>query len=300
MSSPGVVVPSTAAGVRPRPRRDVTLVTVLFGTPSATVGTIILALVAFAAVFGPTVAPYDARDIVARPYLAPSAAHWLGTNDIGQDIFSEILWGTRVSLLIGLIAATAAIVVGTLVGVVASLAGGWVDQVLMRFTDVVLTLPFLPLAIVLAAFLGPSLWNTALVIALVIWARPARVVRSQGLSICSRSYVEAAHALGGGFVHVLRHHVVPGVIPLALSQFILATSGAILTEASLAFLGLGDPIQKSWGTILYYAQARGAFLNGTWPWWVLPPGLLIASTVLGFALVGRSLEAVLMPRLRQH
>lgn len=300
MSSPGVVVPGQAAARRGRTRRDVTLVAVLFGTPSATVGSVILALVAFAAVFGTAVAPYDARDIVARPYLAPSTAHWLGTNDIGQDIFSEILWGTRVSLLIGVIAATAAIVVGTLIGVVASLAGGWVDQVLMRITDVVLTLPFLPLAIVLAAFLGPSLWNTALVIALVIWARPARVVRSQGLSICSRAYVEAAHALGGGFLHVLRHHVVPGVMPLALSQLILATSGAILTEASLAFLGLGDPTQKSWGTILSYAQARGAFLNGTWPWWVLPPGLLIAATVLGFALVGRSLEAVLMPRLRQH
>jgi len=301
VSTSGVVVPSTAVGVaQPRRRRDGTLRAVLFGTPSSTIGTVLLAVIVFVAVFGTVIAPYDPRDVVARPYLAPSAAHWLGTNDIGQDIFSEILWGTRVSLLIGLIAATAAIVVGTLVGVVASLAGGWVDQVLMRFTDVVLTLPFLPLAIVLAAFLGPSLWNTALVIALVIWARPARVVRSQGLSICSRTYVEAAHALGGGFFHVLRHHVVPGVIPLALSQFILATSGAILTEASLAFLGLGDPIQKSWGTILYYAQARGAFLNGTWPWWVLPPGFLISATVLGFALVGRSLESVLMPRLRQH
>ena len=300
MSAPGVAIPTTVAGTRLPRTRGGTLVSVCFGTPSAVIGTMLLATIVFVALFGTVIAPYDPREVVARPYLAPSAAHWLGTNDIGQDIFSEVLWGTRVSLLIGLIAATAAILVGTLVGVVASLAGGWVDQVLMRITDVVLTLPFLPLAIVLAAFLGPSFWNTALVIALVIWARPARVVRSQGLSICSRTYVEAAHALGGGFVHVLRHHVVPGVIPLALSQFILATSGAILTEASLAFLGLGDPIQKSWGTILYYAQARGAFLNGTWPWWVLPPGLLISATVLGFALVGRSLEGVLMPRLRQH
>jgi peptide/nickel transport system ATP-binding protein/peptide/nickel transport system permease protein len=168
----------------------------------------------------------------------------------------------------------------------------------MRITDVVLTIPFLPLAIVLAAFLGPSLWNTATVIALVIWARPARVVRSQGLSICNLTFVEAAHALGGGFRHVLVKHVLPGVLPLALSQFILATSSAILTEASLAFLGLGDPIQKSWGTILFYAQARGAFLNGSWPWWVIPPGVLISVTVLSFVLIGRSLEETLMPRLR--
>jgi peptide/nickel transport system permease protein len=279
-------------------RRPGTFRRVLFGTPTAAIGTVMLTLIVFVALFGPAISPYDPREVVARPYARPSAQHWLGTNDIGQDIFSEILWGTRVSLLIGLIAASAAIVVGTAVGVTASLAGGRVDAVLMRLTDIALTIPFLPLAIVLAAFLGPSFWNTALVIAAVIWARPARVVRSQGLSICSLTFVEAAHALGGGFTHVLVRHVLPGVIPLALSQFILATSGAILTEASLAFLGLGDPVQKSWGTILFYAQARGAFLNGTWPWWVIPPGVLISLTVLSFVLIGRSLEEVLMPRLR--
>lgn len=271
---------------------------VFLGSTTARLGSLLLAVIVFVAIFGPAISPYDPREVVARPYSPPSASHWLGTNDIGQDIFSEILWGTRVSLLIGLLAASVAIVFGTAVGITAALAGGRVDAVLMRITDVVLTIPFLPLAIVLAAFLGASLWNTALVIALVIWARPARVVRSHGMGICSLSFVDAAHALGGGFRHVLLRHVLPGVIPLALSQFILATSGAILTEASLAFLGLGDPVQKSWGTILFYAQARGAFLNGSWPWWVIPPGLLIALTVLSFVLIGRSLEEVLMPRLR--
>ncbi len=273
---------------------------VLFGTPTAILGTLLLTVIVLVALFGPAVAPYDPRQVSGRPFAAPSAEHWLGTNDIGQDIFSEVLWGTRVSLLIGLIAASTAITVGTSVGVVASLAGGWVDTVLMRITDIVLTIPFLPLAIVLAAFLGPSLWNTALVIALVIWARPARVVRSQGLSTRNLAFVEAAQALGGTFWHILTRHVLPGVLPLALSQFILATSSSILTEASLAFLGLGDPIQKSWGTILFYAQARGAFLNGAWPWWVIPPGLLISLTVLAFVLIGRSLEETLMPRLRSR
>ena len=270
----------------------------LFGTRAAAFGTVVLAVVVATALLGRALAPYDPREVVARPYQPPSAQHWLGTNDIGQDIFSELLWGTRASLTVGLVAALAAVLVGTTVGVVAGLAGGWVDAVLMRATDVVLTLPFLPLAIVLAAFLGPSLGNTALVLALVIWARPARVVRSHALGIAGHAYVEAAHALGGGFGHVLRQHVVPAVVPLALSQFILAVSSAILAEASLAFLGLGDPIQKSWGSVLFYAQSRGAFLSGAWPWWVVPPGLLIALTVLGFALVGRSLEAVLLPRLR--
>jgi peptide/nickel transport system permease protein len=271
---------------------------ILFGSPTATVGSLLLGLMLFVALFGPTLAPYDPREVTGPSFASPSAAHWLGTNDIGQDIFSEVLWGTRVSLTIGLVAAGAAILFGTTVGVVASLAGGWTDSILMRLTDVVLTLPFLPLAVVLAAFLGPSLWNTALVITLVIWARPARIVRSQGLAICSLAYVEAARSLGGRFHHLLLRHVLPGVLPLSLSQFVLATSGAILTEAGLAFLGLGDPVQKSWGTILFYAQARGAFLNGSWPWWVVPPGLLISATVLGFVLLGRSLEDVLMPRLR--
>lgn len=271
---------------------------VFFGSPTAALGTLLLSVMVFIAISGPTIAPYDPTEVTGRPFSAPSAEHWLGTNDIGQDIFSELLWGTRISLMIGLIAASAAILVGTAVGVVAALAGGWLENLLMRITDVVLIIPFIPLAIVLAAFLGPSVWNTAAVIAVVIWARPARVVRSQALSICNLTFVEAAQALGGRFNHILLQHVLPGVIPIALSQFILATSSAILTEASLAFLGLGDPIQKSWGTILFYAQARGAFLNGSWPWWVIPPGLLISVTVLAFVLIGRSLEEVLMPRLR--
>lgn len=275
-----------------------TLFRIFFGSPTAAAGTLLLSLMILVALLGPALAPYDPRLVTGPSFAPPTAAHWLGTNDIGQDIFSEVLWGTRVSLTIGLVAAGAAILFGTAVGVIASLAGGWVDAVLMRLTDVVLTLPFLPLAVVLAAFLGPSLWNTILVITLVIWARPARIVRSQGMSICNLAYVEAARSLGGRFHHLLWRHVLPGVLPLALSQFVLATSSAILTEASLAFLGLGDPIQKSWGTILFYAQARGAFLNGSWPWWVVPPGLLISATVLAFVLLGRSLENVLMPRLR--
>lgn len=270
----------------------------LFKSPASSFGTIILAVMISVALFGPSLAPYDPTQVTGRPFARPSVEHWLGTNDIGQDIFSEVLWGTRISLMIGLIAASAAILVGTTVGVVAALAGGWLENLLMRITDVVLIIPFIPLAIVLAAFLGPSVWNTAAVIAIVIWARPARVVRSQALSICNLTFVEAAHSLGGRFHHILLRHVLPGVVPLALSQFILATSSSILTEASLAFLGLGDPIQKSWGTILFYAQARGAFLNGSWPWWVIPPGLLISATVLAFVLIGRSLEEVLMPRLR--
>lgn len=269
----------------------------VLATPSARVGVVLLLAIAGIAVFGRALAPYDPDAIVAAPYLAPSSQHWLGTNDIGQDLLSELLAGAATSLAIGLVAASAAVAIGTLVGAVAGTAGGWLDALLMRVTDVVLTLPFLPLVIVLATFLGPSLWTTATVLALVIWARPARVVRSQALAISGHAYVEAAHALGGRASHVLVRHVLPGVAGIALSQFVLAVSGAVLAEASLAFLGLGDPVRTSWGSILFYAQSRGAFLSGSWPWWVLPPGAMIAATVLAFALTGRALERALQPRV---
>jgi peptide/nickel transport system ATP-binding protein/peptide/nickel transport system permease protein len=263
---------------------------------SARIGAVLLTVMAVLAVFGPALAPYDPSLPVAAPYQPPSAAHWLGTNDIGQDLLSELLVGARVSLAIGLLAAAVSVAFGTLVGILAGALGGWVDGVLMRLTDVVLTLPFLPLVIVLATFFGPSLVTTAAVLSLVIWARPARVVRSQALTVEGRAYVEAAHALGGRATHVLRRHILPAVAPVALSQFVLAVSSAVLAEASLAFLGLGDPLSKSWGSILFYAQTRGAFLTGAWPWWVLPPGLMIAATVLGFALLGRALERALTPQ----
>ena len=283
-------------GVGHRPLGAARLARTVLAAPSARLGAALLAVVGTVAVFGPALAPYDPTLPVAAPYQPPSPNHWLGTNDIGQDLLSELLVGARVSLAIGLLAASVSVAAGTLIGVVAGAVRGWLDALLMRVTDVVLTLPFLPLVIVLAAFLGPSVTTTATVLALVIWARPARVVRSQAMAVAGNGYVEAAYALGGRPRHVLLRHVLPAVAPVALSQLVLAISSAVLAEASLAFLGLGDPVQKSWGSILFYAQTRGAFLTGAWPWWVLPPGLAIAATVLGFALLGRSLERALTPR----
>ncbi len=270
---------------------------ILLGTWTGRIGLTLLALLILIALFGPWLAPYDAAARSGAPFERPSAAHWLGTNDIGQDILSELIVGTRVSLVIGFTAAALAILIGTLVGVVAGFTGGRTDALLMRLVDVVLVLPFIPLMIVLAAFFGASAGNLIVAIALLIWARPARIIRSSALGIRSLTYVEGAHALGASQLHILWKHVLPGVLPIAVSQFILAASSSILIEASLAFLGLGDPIRKSWGTVLYYAQIRGAFLNGSWPWWVVPPGLLISTAVLGFALTGRAIETALFPRL---
>lgn len=261
-------------------------------------GTVILAIFVLVAIFAPLLAPYDPRAQTGLPYQSPSGSHLLGTNDIGQDILSELIFGTRVSLAIGFLAALLAIVVGTLVGVVSGYFGGLADTLLMRFVDITLALPFLPLLIVLAVFLGRNIRTTVLVISVVIWARPARILRSQVLSARERGFVQAARSMGGRPAHLLRRHVLPAVSPLIIAQFVRAANIAILLEASLSFLGLGDVTAKSWGTTLYYASARGAFLTRAWLWWVLPTGLAISVVVVAFAFIGYSLEERADPRLR--
>lgn len=249
-------------------------------------GASLLAGLVLVAVAAEVIAPYDPEAQTGRPFESPTAGHWLGTNDIGQDILSELVLGTRVSLTIGVLAATLATAMNTLVGVLAGYFRGRVDAGLMRAVDVVLTIPLLPLMILLSAYLGSSVWNLIAVIGLLTWARPARVMRAQTLSIVERDHVLAVRALGAGDLRIVRRHLLPAVLPLAATQFVLAASSAIALEAGLSFLGLGDPTQKSWGTMLFYAQARNAFLSGSWPWWVVPPGLMIAASVLSFTFLG--------------
>ncbi len=262
-------------------------------------GVLLIVVLSAAGILAPWIAPYDPDETTGNPFDSPSSRHWLGTNDVGRDILSELIYGVRISMTIGFLAAAVSISIGTLVGIAAGYFGGWVDMLLMRLVDIVLVIPFLPLMILLAAYLGPSFWNIILVIGFLVWARLARVLRAQVLSLRSLDYVDAARALGASSTRILRRHILPGVISLSLAQFILAASGAILIEASLSFLGLGDPTAKSWGSTLYYAQVRSAFLTGAWKCWVLPPGLLITTAVLGFAFTGYALEEVLNPRLRR-
>lgn len=248
-------------------------------------GGVLLVMLLMVALGADWLAPYDPDAQTGRPFEQPSAAHWLGANDIGQDILSELIHGTRASLTIGVLAATLSVAIGTAFGLLAGYFRGWADAVLMRLVDVVLIIPFLPLMILLSAYLGPSRWNLIAIIGLLTWARPARVIRAQTLSLVQRDYLMAVRALGADHVRLLRRHVLPAVLPMAMTQFVLAASSAILLEAGLSFLGLGDPTQKSWGTMLFYAQARNAFLTGSWPWWVVPPGLMITASVLSFALL---------------
>ena len=263
------------------------------------IGLVIVTALVLVAIFAPVLAPYDPTERVGRPFATPSAEHPLGTNDIGQDLMSELIYGTRVSLTVGLVAATVALLIGTTVGILAGFYPRLLGSVLMRIVDIVLILPFLPLLIILAAYLGRSLLNTVLVIGILIWAGSARVIRSQVLSLTQRDYVVAARAMGARDLHIIVKHILPLTLLLAIGEFVQATAGAILLEASLSFLGLGDPIQKSWGAILYWAQVRGAFLTPAWQWWVLPPGLMIMAASLGFALIGFALEQRVNPRLRQ-
>lgn len=262
----------------------------VLGNAMAGVGAGILAVLVAIAVFAPVLAPYDPTERVGAPFAPPSSTHLLGTNDVGQDLLSELIFGARVTLAVGVAAAVAATVIGTIVGLLGGYLRGWVDTVLMRFTDVVLALPFLPLVIVIGVFLGPGLTTQIAVIGGVIWAGTARELRSQVLSTRELQHVEAARSMGAGPVRVLRRHVLPVVAPLVVPQFVLATKTAILAEASLAFLGLGDIGAKSWGTTLFFAHQRSAFLTDAWRWWVVPPGIAIMVTILGFALVGYAIE----------
>lgn len=263
---------------------------------AAVTGIFIILALGLMAIFAEQLAPYDPTARVGAPFSPPSAEHPLGTNDIGQDILSELIFGARVSLLVGVTAAAVTLVIGTIIGL---LAGYYprLGSILMRGVDIVLVLPFLPLLIMFAAYLGRSMWNTVIIIGLLSWAGTARVIRSQVLTLARQDYVLSARAVGASNAHIILRHILPLVLLIAVGEFVQATSGAILLEAALSFLGLGDPLQKSWGTVLYWAQVRGAFLTPAWRWWVLPPGLLIAASSLGFALIGFALEQRINPRL---
>ena len=294
MVGPGVdPVLMAGSGSPSQPRR------VRGNTVIGLVGAIFVLGLVLMAVFAGQLSPYDPTERVARPFLEPSAEHPLGTNDIGQDLFSELVHGARISLTVGVVAAIVSLIIGTTVGLLAGFYPRRLGRLLMRGVDVILVLPFLPLLIILAAYLGRSLFTTIIVIGLLSWAGSARVIRSQVLSLTERDYVLAARSMGASDRHIVTRHVLPRVLLLAIGVFVSATAGAILLEASLSFLGLGDPLQKSWGTMLYWAQVRGAFLTPAWLWWVLPPGLLIAAAALGFALLGFSVEQRINPRLRQ-
>ncbi len=262
------------------------------------VGATLLALFVLIALAAPSLAPYDPHAFSGQPLERPSPAHPLGTNDVGQDILSELIYGVRISLGVGLGAALGTVALGLLVGAVAGYVGGPLDTLLMRLVDVMLTLPRLPLLILLAAFLGSGLTQTILIISLLFWPNTARVIRAQVQSQRQRGYVKMARNFGGGLLYVLRRHILPSIAPLIAFGLITAAGRAVAMEAGLAFLGLGDPTAKSWGLMMRFAlNLPGLLLTDRWLWWLLPPGLCITLLILALTYVGIGLERRLHPQL---
>ena len=222
---------------------------------------------------------------------------FLGTDNYGRDIFSQLIYGSRISIAIGIFSAVIAVVLGLLVGLVSGYLGGWVDELLMRFNDILLTIPGLPLLIVLTAVIGPSVFSVVILIGFLGWMGIARLIRSQILSLKSKAFVEAAKASGGGTAHIIRRHLIPNVITMAYTQLALTVPGAIVTEAALSFLGLGDPFLQTWGKMLHDVQYYGAIAE--W-WWAIPPGLCIAFLSMAFVFIGYAMDDILNPKLRRR
>jgi peptide/nickel transport system permease protein len=229
--------------------------------------------------------------------LAPPSAHYpLGTDQSGRSVLLLLIWGARPSLAIGLLATLLTVVLGTAIGLYAGHYGGVVSRLLMAVTDWFLALPSLPLAIALAAVLGQGDTSITIAIAVTSWPGTARLIRAQTLAVEARPFIERAKALGAGHTQVMFRQVLPNVTPLILVSSTLTIAGSILSATTLTFLGLGNPTDVSWGSMLNQALAQGAVTRGAW-WYVLPPGVAIVIVVLGFTLVGRAVEHILNPRM---
>ncbi len=274
----------------------------LWGDGLGRTGVLLLLLVTVVAVAGPMLFPFDPKAVGASSsdiFQPPSAPHWLGTDELGRDVFRQVLAGARISLLVGLVATAISMLVGSLIGLVSGYAVGKLDAVMMRFTDFFLVIPTLPLVIALAAIFGQSLGIIILVIGLTGWPGTARIVRSQVLSLRERQFVTRIRSFGASDLRIVGVHILPNVLPLIFANTVLVIAGSILSEATLAFLGLGDPVHVSWGTMLHFAFVTGATGRGAW-WYFLPPGIGIVVVVLGFTLIGHTLDRILNPRLRER
>lgn len=272
--------------------------------PLALIGGIIYIIFILMAIFAPFIAPHGPLEVIedeAGVWLAnekPSSEFWLGTTNLGRDIFSQLIYGSRTALLVGFSAAMAVAILGTLVGLIAGFYGGWIEAILMRLADIAFGIPFLPFVIVLVAFLEPSIWNIVVAMALLLWRDTGRVIRSQVLVVKERAFVRAAKISGASDLRTIFLYIAPSILPLTFLYGSLAIGWAILTEASVSFLGFGDPEAVSWGFMLQDAFVSQAMSRGAW-YWIIPPGLFIMLAVMAGFFIGRGFEEVLFPRLRR-
>jgi peptide/nickel transport system permease protein len=235
------------------------------------------------------------------PYHPPTTYYynWFGTDQVGQSVLAQFIWSSRISLMVGLLAAFMSTVLGASIGIAAGFYGGWQGEGWMRLTDAFLVIPWLPLAMVLAAAWGQNYWMIILIIGITSWPGTARMVRSDTLRVRELNYIERARAIGSTNRHIMSKHVLPNVMPLIFANLVLVVAIAILSETTLSFLGLGDPLNFSWGTMLHYAWVNGAAGLPAW-WYLLPPGIAIILVVLAFTFIGTAYDEVLDPKLRKR
>ncbi len=265
-------------------------------------GLIVLIFFVLVAIFAPLLADPEglSRTQATGEVLAPPTSGFpLGTDEYGRSVLTLLIYGARVSLLVGLLATVISMVLGTLIGIASGFLTGWTAGLLYRLTEWFLVIPFVPLALVLATLLGGSLYTIAFVIGVTSWPGTALLIRAQTLSIKSRPYMERARVLGAGNWHQMTRHILPNVMPMVFANTTLTVAAAILAETTLSFLGLGDPTRVSWGTMLNSAFDNGALTLGAW-WFLFPPGICVVLVVLSFTLVGQALEEIFNPRLRNR
>lgn len=273
----------------------------ILARPLAVFGLLIVLITVIFAVFAPWLTPYepdaqmfDGLTLEGAP-LPPSGQFWLGTDLLGRDLFSRLVYGAQTSLIIGIVANGAAVTIGALVGITAGFFRGWIGAILMRFTDLMMAFPALLLAIVLAAIFKPSLWIVALVIAMVNWVQVARVIYTQAVSLSERDFITAERSLGASSSRILFHHILPHMVPTLLVWSTLGIATTVLLEATLSYLGVGvQPPIPSWGNIIFENQTY--FTSA--PWLVFVPGIAIVMLALGFNLVGDALRDILDPTLK--
>jgi peptide/nickel transport system permease protein len=265
-------------------------------------GVLVIALFAVLALFAPLIAPYGPFEVVYdanRAVVAlspPNSSNIFGTTNQGMDVFSQLVWGSRVALIVGLISALGSVLLGTIVGLLAGYFGRWVDEVLMRATDIAFGIPFLPFAMVVIAIARPSLALVILLVVFFLWRTPARVIRAQVLSLKERPFIWAARAAGAGDLRIIVREILPNVLPLSFLYMAIGVQTGVMLEAALSFLGFGDPNVQSWGIMLNAAFRAGA-MRSAW-WWVLPPGLALSLFVISVFMITRGYEDRLNPQLR--
>ena len=257
-----------------------------------------LLLLLIIAIFGPLLTPYQPNSQTPFAFEPPSFNHWLGTNHVGQDILSQLIYGARTSLLVGFSAALLAIILSAIIGTSVALIGGLYDRIVMRIVDAFIVIPAIIVIILVAAYLKPNLLVLILLLALLGWQGGARTIRAQALSLKELGHISAARSFGANNLYLIFRHILPDLVPILLMGFIYGIRRAIFMEAGLAFLGIADPTTVSWGMMMNEALDF-CYLN-VWRWWLIPPGVALSLTILSVTGIGYTLEGALDPRLRKE